>query len=145
MAGIIRQALSNGAASNRFGWSVSVSFDTAVIGASWDNDKGYTGQASGSAYLFTRDVVDGVVSSSWTQRAKLVAADGAAHDEFGRNVSICNNTVVAGAWGNDAKGAAYVFTRDVAGDSSSGWTQRQGLVDNAELATSSSELETLVS
>ena len=61
-----------------------------------------TGQASGSAYLFTRDVVDGVASSSWTQRAKLVAGDGAARDEFGRNVSVCNDTVVAGAWGNDA-------------------------------------------
>jgi hypothetical protein len=56
----------------------------------------------GSAHVFTRDVA-GAASSGWTQRAKLVAADGAAGDEFGRNVSICNNTVVAGAWGNNAK------------------------------------------
>jgi len=65
VAGIIRQALSGGAASNRFGWSVSVSFDTAVIGASWDNDKGYT---VGRSRLI---IVETSVESSWVQRLHL--------------------------------------------------------------------------
>jgi hypothetical protein len=40
-----------------------------------------------SAYVFTRDIA-GSSTSSWTQRAKLVAADGAVYDMFGASVSI---------------------------------------------------------
>ena len=42
----------DGAASDYFGWSVSIDGDTMVIGANGDDDKGSN---SGSAYVFTRD------------------------------------------------------------------------------------------
>ena len=48
------------------------------------------------------------------------------HDAFGYSVSIDGDTVVIGAFGDDDKGSnsgsAYVFTRDTAGDLTSGWT-----------------------
>jgi hypothetical protein len=44
---------SDGAAGERFGCSVSVSGDTAVAGARWDDDKGTW---SGSAYVFGRSI-----------------------------------------------------------------------------------------
>ena len=113
----------DGAASDVFGMSISIDGDTIVIGAIHDGDKGF---ASGSAYVFTRDT-PGDLASGWTQAAKLTASDGAAYDEFGVIVSIDGDTVVIGAGEDDDKGSnsgsAYVFTRDTAGDLSSGWTQ----------------------
>jgi hypothetical protein len=95
---------SDAAASDQFGISVSVSGDTAVVGAHGNDD---TGSASGSAYVFTRS------GTVWTQQPKLTASDAAAGDEFGLSVSVSGDTAVVGAWrddgaGNDA-GAAYVF------------------------------------
>ena len=111
----------DGAASDRFGISVSISADgnTTVIGAYYDDDKGAD---SGSAYIFTRS------GSSWVQQAKLTAADGAASDRFGIGVSISadGNTAVIGAYYDDdkgsASGSAYIFTR-----SGSIWTQQAKL------------------
>ncbi len=51
-----------------FGSSVSISGDTAVIGASGDDDNG---DASGSAYVYVRS--NGV----WSEQQKLTASDGA--------------------------------------------------------------------
>ena len=64
----------DGAESDNFGYSVSIDGDTMVIGAYYDDDKGYN---SGSAYVFTRDTA-GYLASGWTQIAKLTADDGAA-------------------------------------------------------------------
>ena len=55
------------AATDRFGYSVSVSGDYAIVGAFGDNDDGTD---SGSAYIFSRS------GTTWTQQAKLTAADG---------------------------------------------------------------------
>jgi len=41
----------------------------------------------GSAYIFIRDVA-GNASSSWTQRAKLIASDGKTSDYFGSHVAV---------------------------------------------------------
>ncbi len=57
---------SDGAAGDLFGSSVSLSGDTALIGAVNDNDNG---DQSGSAYVFIR------TGSNWTQQAKLLASD----------------------------------------------------------------------
>ena len=95
---------SDGAASDQFGISVSMSGDgnTAVIGAYGDDDKG---SDSGSAYIFVRN------GNVWTQQSKLVASDGAASDRFGNSVSISGdgNTAIVGAYGDDGKGSAYIF------------------------------------
>ena len=106
------------AAGDYFGYSVSVSGDTAVVGAPNDDDGG---SASGSAYVFTRS------SGVWTQQQKLVAADAAADDQFGVSVSLSGDTTVVGALydddGGSASGSAYVFTR-----SGTVWTEQQKIV-----------------
>ena len=95
----------DGAAGDRFGWSVAVDGDTAVIGADEDDDKGAD---SGSAYVFVR-AADG----TWSQQAKLAADDGADGDRFGFSVAVSGDTAVIGAWADDDKGSssgsAYVF------------------------------------
>ena len=107
----------DGAAGDLFGDSVSVSGDTAVIGAYFDDDKGTD---SGSAYVFVR-AADG----TWSQQAKLTAADGAADDLFSWSVAVSGETAVigAGAGGGEASGSAYVFVRAADGT----WSQQAKL------------------
>jgi hypothetical protein len=98
---------SDPAASDWFGLSVAVSGDTAVIGALWDDDGG---EASGSAYVFTR------TGGEWSQQAKLTASDPAVDDAFGRSVVVNGDMAIIGAFGNNNRGltdngSAYVFTR----------------------------------
>ena len=112
----IQELLSaDGAAGDRFGASVAVSGDTAVIGAYGDGD---SGSYSGSAYIFQDDG-----AGNWTQIDKLLAGDGAAGDYFGMSVGISGDTVVVGAFAVDDNGtdsgAAYIFQDDGAGN----WTQ----------------------
>jgi len=81
-----------------FGWSVSISGDTIVVGAFGDE------YSQGSAYVFRYN------GSSWIQEAKLVASDGVSPDNFGYSVSISVDTIAVGAFGkNDFTGVAYVF------------------------------------
>ena len=98
---------SDAAANDEFGISVALDGDTAVIGAYHDDhtDDGNTIGNAGSAYVFTK------VSGVWSQKAKLIAVDGAANDEFGISVAVNGDTVVFGARQDDtSNGAAYVFT-----------------------------------
>ncbi len=96
------------------GWSVSISGDTAVVGAYGDDE--YTG----SAYVFTRN------ESGWSQWQKLVANDAASWGHFGQSAAISEDTIVVGSHGDDYyAGAAYVFTR-----SQSGWNEQQKLTAN---------------
>ena len=94
-----------------FGESVTVSGDTAVVGAPGDDDAGTN---SGSAYVFTRG------GSTWTQQAKLTASDAAFGDSFGASVTVSGDTAVVGARGDDdagsASGSAYVFRFDTASE-----------------------------
>jgi hypothetical protein len=108
----------DGDAGDRFGDAVAVDAGTVVVGASYDDDKG---PYSGSVYVFTR------TGGTWTQQAKLTAADGAAYDRFGYAVAVDGDTIVVGAYQDDDKGtnsgSAYVFTRTGAT-----WTQQAKLV-----------------
>ena len=108
---------SDAAALDQFGRSVAISGDTMVVGATFDDD---SGDASGSAYVFTRS------GGSWSQQAKLTASDAAALDNFGRSVAISGDTVTVGANGDDdggsGSGSAYVFTR-----SGGNWSQQAKL------------------
>src|SRR5262245_39575945 len=91
---------SDGTVGDRFGRSVAIDGDTAVVGA-----PGRDG-SRGAAYAFTR------VGDGWTQSAKLTASDGAGLDHLGQSVAIDGDTIVAGAPGNDVgAGAIYTFTR----------------------------------
>jgi FG-GAP repeat len=97
---------SDRAAFDRFGISVALSGEIAVVGAYFD-DTG-AGEDTGSAYVFFRS------GTTWTQQQKLTASDGAAGDEFGISVALDGDTAVVGAdrdntpAGDDA-GSAYVF------------------------------------
>ncbi len=102
---------SDGSNNDEFGNSVSLSGDTAVIGAVLD------GSNQGSAYVFIRS------GGVWAEQQKLTASDGEQADFFGFSVSISGNTVVIGAFGDDSsRGSAYIFTR-----SGTLWTQQQKL------------------
>ncbi len=102
---------SDGAVNDFFGYSVSVSGNTVVVGAIGNNN------STGAAYVFVRSGI------AWTQQAELAASDGFRYDVFGASVSVNGDTMVAGAPDrNIATGAAYVFVR-----SGSAWTQQAEL------------------
>jgi hypothetical protein len=106
---------SDGAAGDNFGWSVSISANTVVVGA-WQATVGGNSD-QGAAYVFAEP------GSGWadmTQTAKLTASAGAAQ-HFGYSVSISGNTIVAGAFppadSDSSQAAACVFV-----EPGSGWT-----------------------
>ena len=94
---------SDGAGNDYFGYSVSVSGDTVVVGAPIDDS------SRGSAYVFVKP------SGGWsnmTQTAKLTASDGVGDDFFGISVSVSGDTLVVGACNDDSyQGSAYVFVK----------------------------------
>ncbi|MBY0112375.1 MAG: hypothetical protein K2Y21_06105 [Phycisphaerales bacterium] len=113
---------SDGASGDRLGYAVAISGDTVIMGASGDDIGVKANQ--GSAYVFAR------AGSSWTQQAKLTAADGAADDNLGQSVAISGDTAIVGAGLDDAganvdQGSAYVFVR--VGPT---WTQQAKLAAN---------------
>jgi FG-GAP repeat protein/IPT/TIG domain-containing protein len=119
---------SDGAAGDQFGWSVSISGNTVVVGSPFHAVGLNTGQ--GAAYVFVEP------ANGWTgmtQTAELVASDGAANAFFGSSVAISGDTIVVGAGGttvqgNPHQGAAYVFVQPA-----NGWTN---MTQTAELAAS---------
>jgi len=104
---------SDGAAGDRFGYSVAISGDYAIAGAIYDDD---LRDNSGAAYIFTRDDTD------WIQQAKLTALDGAESSQFGISVSISGDYAIVGSMYADNKGAAYIFKRD-----GTNWSQQAKL------------------
>ncbi len=101
---VAKLTASDGEASDQFGFSVSISRDTAVIGARYDDD---LGTDSGAAYIFQRR------GSRWTEVAKLIASGVEAEDWFGFSVSISGNIAVIGAIQDDdlgsRSGSAYIY------------------------------------
>jgi hypothetical protein len=93
---------SDGATPDGFGTSVAISGATVMVGSPGATVVGRAGQ--GSAYVFTGS------GSTWTQQAKVTAADGAAGDQLGYSVAVSGGTVAAGApYANSLQGAAYGF------------------------------------
>ena len=122
---------SNTGAGDRFGWSVAIAGDTAVVGAFRESSSaiGVNGDQSdnsangaGAAYVFVRN------GTTWTQQAYLKASNTDSGDQFGNSVSVSGDTIVVGANGESSSatgingnqndntagvsGAAYVFVRD---------------------------------
>jgi hypothetical protein len=121
---------SNTGAGDNFGWSVSVSGDTAVVGAHTEdsNATGVDGDqannsadGSGAAYVFLRDA-----AGNWSQLAYLKASNTDGGDRFGHAVSVSADIALIGAYNEDSlatgvngnqadnslgdPGAAYVIT-----------------------------------
>jgi hypothetical protein len=84
-----------------FGYTVSLSGDTAVIGAPG------TKTNTGSAYVYTRN------GTLWTARAALTSPTPKQNGSFAYAVAVNGVNVFIGAWNeNSAKGAAYIFRSD---------------------------------
>lgn len=119
---VAKLTASDGETSARFGASVSIAIDRAVVGAMGDND--YTG----AAYVFERDASD-----TWNEVARLADVEGVEGDVFGCSVSVSGNRVLIGAEGDEqlaqrsgspnvferVGGSAFVFERE----SSGAWSQ----------------------
>jgi len=79
------------------GSSVSMSGDTAVVGAPYSDGKG-------AAYVFKYD------GAEWAEVARLSADVPTSGDLFGSSVAIAGETIVVGALGdNSDTGAVYLF------------------------------------
>ena len=111
---------SDGAASDRFGWSVAVGSGRIVVGAYLDDDNGSN---SGSAYIFDLD---------GNQLSKITASDGAASDIFGDSVAVGSGRIVVGAFRDDDNGtdsgSAYIY--DLDGNQLSKITASDGAADD---------------
>jgi hypothetical protein len=93
-----------------FGLPIALSNDgtTALIGAYFDEDP--NGEEAGSAYVFNN------AGGSWSQQAKLVAADGDSNDWFGLQIALSGDgtTALIGASNDEDPngehaGSAYIF------------------------------------
>ena len=106
---------------HRFGQSVSISGDRALIGAHlYEEDNLF----SGAAYIFDFD------GTTWNQSALLIANDASSFDEFGFSVSLDGDRALVSARLDDDKGsnagsAVYIFDFD-----GTNWNQTQKLTAN---------------
>ena len=89
---------SDGEAGDYFGETVSISGNTAFVGASGNDDFGSAPLVR--CYLFDN-------GSGWTQVAKIAASDSGENDCFGTDVAISGMTAIIGA--RSGAGSTYVF------------------------------------
>lgn len=109
-------------ANTGFGRAVSVSGDTALIGAPEETNQ--NGERAGSTYVFQRS--DG----GWSRHTMLLPEDGGELDRFGYSVSLVGETALVSAigvavipGGVRAESSAYVFER-----ADDRWTEAATLV-----------------
>ncbi len=95
---------------DQFGYSVSLSGDTLIVGANYDDE---AGPEAGAAYIFERHVGG---PNGWGTVRKLTADDASGADMFGSAVAVAGDFAIVGApmWDGSLSniGAAYVFERD---------------------------------
>jgi len=109
------------ASGDDFGFAVSLSGDTALVGTPGTTLDGQG--AAGAAYVYTRS------GTTWSQQTELNDPDAASGDDFGSAVSLSGDTVLVGAVfktvsGHTGAGAAYIYTR-----SGTTWSQQAKLND----------------
>src|SRR5262245_39172729 len=71
-----------------FGYSASISGNSAIVGAYRADE---SGTDSGAAYVLVRE------GNIWMNQQQLLGDDSAAEDYFGLSVAIANDTIVIGA------------------------------------------------
>jgi len=97
---------SDSAPGDQYGWSIALQGDTLLIGARFDDDRGFN---SGSIYAYT--LTDGV----WVERQKFSAPDGAVNDQYGYTISLDGDLAFIGTPFDDdngfESGSVYIYTR----------------------------------
>ncbi len=92
---------------DNFGFSVSLSWDNAVVSSYRDGDYG---ASSGSARFYGFD------GSQWQDFGKVYASTPGLSDNFGFKTAISGDVAIIGAYGDDDKGnnagAAYIFQKN---------------------------------
>lgn len=117
---------SDGTAGDKFGWSVCIDGERAVVGAHFDDND--NGTDAGAAYYYE---APGGGWAPMTEMFKLWATDGRNSDQFGSSVAISGDHIIAGASFQDAVvgqadcGAAYIFYRD---PNTGIWAQQDKLI-----------------
>ncbi|MDQ3733115.1 MAG: FG-GAP repeat protein [Actinomycetota bacterium] len=112
----VKLTASDGASGDAFGSSLALSGNTLLVGAAGDDNA--AGIDAGAAYAFVRS------GATWTQQAKLTAADAIEEDRFGGSVALSGDTALIGSYsgGPIGTGAAYAFQR-----SGTTWTEQAKL------------------
>jgi len=94
---------------DRFGEAVAIDGDIIAVGADLDDP---VIANSGGAYVFARNQGG---PDAWGLVKQIVGAAAIGSDRFGHSVSIRNDLLVVGAWGDDdtfgESGSAYLFAR----------------------------------
>lgn len=94
---------SDAAIGDRFGSSVSVRGDYAVIGATYESSK------KGAVYVFEKDASSG----DWLEVSKLVGSDVTlTNSYFGSSVVTSDNRFIVSRSGDNSFGGVYVFEKD---------------------------------
>lgn len=86
-----------------FGFSVGLDEDTAIIGATRDDE---AGSDAGAAYVFVR------YGLAWTFQAKLIGNNTEAEDNFGYAVDVDGDFAIVTSPKNKGDGAAYIYKRE---------------------------------
>jgi FG-GAP repeat len=110
-----------GAASDQFGWSVSISGNYAIVGAKGDDGAAGADQGSASIYQWN--------GSNWVLMQKLTDATGAANDNFGWSASISGNYAIVGAYSDDGAAGADQGSASIYNYNGSSWSLMQKLTD----------------
>ena len=86
-----------------FGFSVGIDGDTAIIGATRDDE---AGSDAGAAYVFVRNGIQ------WTLQQKLLGNNTESEDNFGYAVDVDGDFAIVASPKNKGSGAAYIYSRD---------------------------------
>ena len=111
---------SDAAERDKFGYSVDIDNDSAVIGAYLVDHDGTSN--AGAAYVFERS------GGMWSEQQKLTASDAADDDHFGMGVGLGADTAIVTARHDDHggmtnAGSAYAYTR-----TGGTWTEQQKVI-----------------
>jgi FG-GAP repeat len=97
---------SDSAPGDQYGWSIALQGGTLLIGARFDDDRGFN---SGSIYAYT--LTDGI----WVERQKFSAPDGAVNDQYGSAISLDGDLAFIGTPFDDdngfESGSVYIYER----------------------------------
>ena len=86
-----------------FGFSVGIDEDTAIVGATRDDE---AGSDAGAAYVFVRNGIQ------WTFQEKLLGNNTEAEDNFGYAVDVDGDFAIVASPKNKGGGAAYIYSRE---------------------------------